>query len=111
MIEFDFATLEKRLRELAFLNSGLRIHLRDERHGGQEAQSALLAHRLRETGTLKLWRSEAGHDAARAPGPCPCDADRRPPLGAGLRGDRGPARGRLTVAAPFTLMRAGRALP
>ncbi|NMJ42964.1 DNA topoisomerase (ATP-hydrolyzing) subunit B [Roseomonas sp. JC162] len=30
--DFDFAVLERRLRELAFLNSGLKITLRDERH-------------------------------------------------------------------------------
>ncbi len=31
-VEYDFAVLERRLRELAFLNSGLRIVVRDERH-------------------------------------------------------------------------------
>lgn len=32
MVEFDFATLEHRLRELAFLNSGAKIVLTDARH-------------------------------------------------------------------------------
>lgn len=36
--EYDFAVLERRLRELAFLNSGIAITLRDERHADvQEA--------------------------------------------------------------------------
>jgi DNA gyrase subunit B len=38
-VEYDFAVLERRLRELAFLNSGLAIELRDDRHvPAQEAK-------------------------------------------------------------------------
>ncbi len=37
MTEYDFATLEHRLRELAFLNSGVRLKLTDDRHA--EAKS------------------------------------------------------------------------
>ena len=35
-IEFDFGTLEHRLRELAFLNSGVNIRLTDNRHSEQK---------------------------------------------------------------------------
>ncbi|MDJ0614952.1 MAG: DNA topoisomerase (ATP-hydrolyzing) subunit B [Rhizobiaceae bacterium] len=40
MVEFDFKTLEKRLRELAFLNSGTRIILTDKR-GAEEVTEEL----------------------------------------------------------------------
>ena len=38
MIEFDFATLEHRLRELAFLNSGVTIVLSDMRHAVEKRE-------------------------------------------------------------------------
>ncbi len=37
MTEFDFGTLEHRLRELAFLNSGVRLTLTDDRHVEQHS--------------------------------------------------------------------------
>ena len=41
MTEFDFATLEHRLRELAFLNSGVRIVLSDMRHAVEKREELL----------------------------------------------------------------------
>jgi DNA gyrase subunit B len=38
MVEFDFATLEHRLRELAFLNSGVLIILADQRHAVEKRE-------------------------------------------------------------------------
>jgi DNA gyrase subunit B len=41
MTEFDWATLEHRLRELAFLNSGVRIVLSDQRHAVERREEML----------------------------------------------------------------------
>ena len=41
MVEYTYATLETRLRELAFLNSGVNIHLTDARHADVKHQQLL----------------------------------------------------------------------
>jgi DNA gyrase subunit B len=41
MVEFDFATLEHRLRELAFLNSGVSIALSDMRHAVEKREEMM----------------------------------------------------------------------
>ncbi|MBI3434110.1 MAG: DNA topoisomerase (ATP-hydrolyzing) subunit B [Proteobacteria bacterium] len=41
MVEFDWATLEHRLRELAFLNSGVRVVLCDQRHAVEKREEMI----------------------------------------------------------------------
>ncbi|MCR4267518.1 DNA topoisomerase (ATP-hydrolyzing) subunit B [Nitratireductor sp. ZSWI3] len=48
MVEFDYNTLEHRLRELAFLNSGVRIVLTDRRHADLKQQELLYEGGLEE---------------------------------------------------------------
>ncbi len=69
MVEFDYATIEHRLRELAFLNSGVRIVLTDARHADVKRRS-FLRRRARGLRALSRSRQDVGdrrsnHDPGR----------------------------------------------
>ncbi len=71
MVEFDFATLEHRLRELAFLNSGVTIVLSDHAPRGREARGDEIRRRRRSLREISrpqqvAAHSAAGHDQGRA---------------------------------------------
>ena len=59
--EYNYETLATRLRELAFLNSGLRIHLADEREEGRH-EDFLYEGGIREFVTHLATQKEAVHD-------------------------------------------------
>ena len=66
MVEFDYATLEHRLRELAFLNSGVRIVLTDERHAEHKREELHLRGRRRGLRALSRPRQDAADPRRRS---------------------------------------------
>ena len=64
MVEFDYGTLEHRLRELAFLNSGVRIVLTDARHADVKTQELLYAGRAGRVRQISRSRQEAADPGA-----------------------------------------------
>ena len=59
-LDFDFATLEQRLREIAFLTRGMRIGIEDER--GDAAKQVRVPLRGRHRGLRRLPQREEGAD-------------------------------------------------
>ena len=66
MTEFDFATLEHRLRELAFLNSGVRIVLADTRHAVEKREEMYLRGRRRGLRALSRPQQDAADARSRS---------------------------------------------
>ena len=76
MVEFDYATIEHRLRELAFLNSGVHIVLTDARHAEIKQRGSLL--RRRAGGLRALSRPRQDAAAVRADHGATASATRSP---------------------------------
>src|SRR3978361_224402 len=70
MVEFDFATLEHRLRELAFLNSGVNIVLSDMRHAVEKREELMY-----EGGVEELVKYLDRNKKAMVPAPIMIDAE------------------------------------
>ena len=61
-IEFDYLTLEYRLREMAFLNKGVKITLKDEREGQKKSEVFLYEGGIREFVKHLNRNKEATHN-------------------------------------------------
>ncbi len=61
-VEFDYATLQYRLREMAFLNKGLRIKLRDERAGQKRKDEFYYEGGIREFVRYQNEKKEPIHE-------------------------------------------------
>ena len=64
MSNIDFATLEHRLRELAFLNSGVNIVLSDMRHAVEKREEMIYEGGVEEF--VQISRPQQEGDGARA---------------------------------------------
>jgi DNA gyrase subunit B len=61
-VEYDFATLEHRLRELAFLNSGVTIVLSDKRHAVEKREEMRYEERDGIIVEAGLWWNDSYHE-------------------------------------------------